>query len=115
MEALVVPSTVKPQEYGYMKAKVTYVSAFPVTQQGMMTSMKNNQLVQSLLQMGAPFEVYVEFEKNPKAYSGYAWTSAAGPEITINAGTSCSGKITVQQQPPIAMVIPAFKKFFELY
>lgn len=115
MEALVVPSTVKPQEYGYMKAEVTYVSAFPVTQQGMMTSMKNDQLVQSLLQMGAPFEVFVEFEENPKAYSGYAWTSATGPEITINAGTSCSGKITVQEQPPIAMVIPAFKKFFELY
>lgn len=115
MEALVVPSTVKPQEYGYMKAKVTYVSAFPVTQQGMMTSMKNDQLVQSLLQMGAPFEVYVEFEENADAYSGYAWTSAAGPEITINAGTSCNGKITVQEQPPIAMVIPAFKKFFDLY
>lgn len=115
MEALVVPSTVKPQEYGYMKAKVTYVSAFPVTQQGMMTSMKNDQLVQSLLQMGAPFEVYVELEENPDSYSGYAWTSATGPDININAGTSCSGKITVQQQAPIAMVIPAFKKFFELY
>lgn len=115
MEALVVPATVKPQEYGYMKARVTYVSAFPVTQQGMMTSMKNDQLVQGLLQMGAPFEVFVEFEKDTKSYSGYAWTSAAGPEISINAGTSCSGKITVQEQAPIAMVIPAFKKFFELY
>lgn len=115
MEALVVPATVKPQEHGYMKAKVTYVSAFPVTQQGMMTSMKNDQLVQGLLQMGVPFEVFVEFEENPESFSGYAWTSAGGPEITINAGTSCSGKITVQEQPPIAMVIPAFKKFFDLY
>jgi HlyD family secretion protein len=115
MEALVAPATVKPQEHGYMKAKVTYVSAFPVTQQGMMTSMKNDQLVNSLLRMGAPFEVYVEFEQNPDAYSGYAWTSANGPEITVNAGTSCNGKITVQEQPPIAMVVPAFKKFFDLY
>ena len=55
MEALVVPSTVQPQEHGYMKATVTYVSEFPVTQQGMMTSMKNDQLVQGLLRMGAPF------------------------------------------------------------
>jgi HlyD family secretion protein len=77
--------------------------------------MKNDQLVNSLLRMGAPFEVYVEFEQNPDAYSGYAWTSANGPEITVNAGTSCNGKITVQEQPPIAMVVPAFKKFFDLY
>jgi HlyD family secretion protein len=115
MEALVVPATVKPQEHGYMKARVTYVSAFPVTQQGMMTSMKNDQLVNSMLRMGAPYEVYVEFEENPDSYSGYQWTSANGPEIAINAGTSCSGKITVNEEPPIAMVVPALKKFFDLY
>jgi len=115
MEALVVPSTVQPQEFGYMKATVTYVSEFPVTQQGMMTSMKNDQLVQGLLRMGAPFEVYVEFEPSTDSYSGYEWTSARGPEVLINAGTSCMGKITVKEEPPIAMVIPALKKFFDLY
>ncbi len=115
MEALVVPSTVQPQEHGFMKAKVTYVSEFPVTQQGMMTSMKNDQLVQGLLALGAPFEVYVEFEEDPEAFSGYKWTSSGGPEIAINAGTSCSGNITVREAPPIVMVIPALKKFFALY
>lgn len=115
MEALVVPSTVQPQEYGYMKGTVSYVSEFPVTQQGMMTSMKNDQLVRGLLALGAPFEVYVDFEKDPNSYSGFRWTSAQGPEVTINAGTSCAGKITVKQDAPIAMVIPAMKDFFELY
>ena len=115
MEALVVPSTVQPQEFGYMKAKVTYVSEFPVTQQGMMTSMKNDQLVQGLLRMGAPFEVFVEFEPNSDSYSGFEWTSANGPEVQINSGTSCMGKITVKEEPPITMVVPAFKKFFDLY
>ena len=115
MEALVVPSTVKPQEHGYLKAKVTHVSEFPVTQQGMMTVMKNDQLVRGLLQLGAPFEVHVEFLEDPNSFSGYTWTSAKGPEVKINAGTSCSGKITVKQDAPIAMVVPAFKKFFDLY
>ena len=115
MEALVVPVTVQPQEFGYMKAKVTYVSEFPVTQQGMMTSMKNDQLVQGLLRLGAPFEVYVDFVKDSTSYSGFEWTSALGPEVMINAGTSCSGKITVREEPPIALVIPALKKFFDLY
>lgn len=40
MEALVAPSTVQPQEYGFIKSKVTYVSDFPITEKGMLTSVK---------------------------------------------------------------------------
>ena len=115
MEALVVPSTVQPQEFGFMKAKVTYVSDFPITQQGMMTTVKNDQLVQSLLRGGALFEVHVEFEKDDQSYSGFKWTSAQGPDIAINEGTSCMGKITVKSEPPVTIVVPALKKFFDLY
>lgn len=115
MEALVVPSTVQPQEFGFIKGKVTYVSDFPITQQGMMTSVKNDQLVQGLLSMGALFEVFVEFEEDPKSFSGYKWTSAKGPELKIKEGTSCMGKVTVKEEPPATIVIPALKKFFDLY
>ena len=52
MEALVVPSTVQPQEYGFMEGKVTYVSDFPITERGMMTSVKNDQLAKGLLASG---------------------------------------------------------------
>ncbi|MBL4606064.1 MAG: NHLP bacteriocin system secretion protein [Flavobacteriaceae bacterium] len=115
MEALVVPSTVQPQEYGFMIGKVTYVSDFPITQKGMMMTVKNDQLVQGLLSMGALFEVYVEFEKDEEAFSGFKWTSAKGPEIAINEGTSCMGKITVKTEPPVTIIVPALKKFFDLY
>ena len=115
MEALVVPSTVKPQEYGFMKGKVTYVSEFPITQKGMMMTVKNDQLVSGLLSMGALFEVYVEFEEDKEAFSGFKWTSAKGPQVAINEGTSCMGKIIVRSEPPATIVIPALKKFFNLY
>lgn len=115
MEALIAPSTVQPQDFGFMKGKVVYVSDFPITQKGMMTSVKNDQLVQSLLSLGAPFEVHVEFEKDPASYSGFKWTSAKGPNVFVNEGTSCIAKITVKSEPPITIVIPALKKFFELY
>lgn len=115
MQALVVPSTVQPQEYGFMKGKVTYVSDFPITQKGMMMTVKNDQLVQGLLSRGALFEVYVEFEKDEEAFSGFKWTSANGPQIAINEGTSCMGKITVKSEAPVTMVVPALKKFFDLY
>ena len=115
LEALVAPSTVQPQDFGFMKGKVIYVSDFPITQKGMMTSVKNDQLVQSLLKLGAPFEVHVEFERDPASYSGFKWTSAKGPNVFINEGTSCVGKITVKSEAPVTIVIPALKKFFELY
>jgi HlyD family secretion protein len=115
MEALVVPSTVQPQEYGFMKATVTYVSDFPITQQGMMTSVKNDQLVKGLLASGPLFEVQVAFEKDASSHSGFKWTSAKGPDISIKEGTSCMGKITIKQERPATMVVPAFKKFFDLY
>ena len=115
MEAFVVPSTVQPQEYGFMKGKVTYVSDFPITQQGMMISVKNDQLAKGLLAMGPLFEVHVEFEKDSESYSGFKWTSAKGPDISIKEGTSCIGQITIKQENPITIVVPAFKKFFNLY
>ncbi|MEM6718290.1 MAG: NHLP bacteriocin system secretion protein [Bacteroidota bacterium] len=115
MEALISPSTVQPQEYGFIKGKVTYVSDFPITQKGMMMTVKNDQLVSGMLSRGAMFEVYVEFEKDENSYSGFKWTSATGPQIAINEGTSCMGKITVKSEPPVAVVIPALKKFFDLY
>jgi HlyD family secretion protein len=115
MEALIVPSTVQPQEYGFMKGKITYVSDFPITKKGMMMTVKNDQLVQGLLSRGAMFEVHVEFEKDEQAFSGFKWTSAKGPQIAINEGTSCIGKITIKSEPPATMVVPALKKFFDLY
>lgn len=115
MEAFVVPSTVQPQEHGFIKGKVTYVSDFPITQQGMMTSVKNDQLAKGLLAMGPLFEVHVQFEKDTSSYSGFRWTSAKGPDIAIKEGTSCMGQITIKQENPITIVVPAFKKFFNLY
>ena len=115
MEAFVVPSTVQPQEFGFIKGKVTYVSDFPITQQGMMTSVKNDQLAKGLLAMGPLFEVHVAFEKDNQSFSGFKWTSAKGPDIAIKEGTSCMGQITIKQENPVAIVIPAFKKFFNLY
>jgi NHLM bacteriocin system secretion protein len=115
MEALIVPSTVQPEEYGFIKAKVTYVSDFPITQQGMLTSVKNDQLTKQLLVGGPLFEVYVDFEKDPVSYSGYKWTSAKGPDIFLREGTSCLGKITIKREPPVTLVVPALKKFFDLY
>ncbi|QNS41682.1 NHLP bacteriocin system secretion protein [Chryseobacterium manosquense] len=115
MEALVSPSTVQPQEFGFIKGKVTYISDFPITQQGMLNSVKNDQLAKGLLAMGPLFEVHVDFEKDVDSFSGFRWTSAKGPDVKIKEGTSCMGKITIHEERPVTIVVPAFKSFFDLY
>lgn len=115
MNALISPSTVQPQEYGFIKGEITYVSEFPVTQQGMLTSVNNALLAKGLLAMGPLFEVHVNLKKDHDAFSGFKWTSANGPDVHIKEGTSCLGKITVKEERPITLVVPAFKKFFDLY
>lgn len=110
MEALVAPTTIKTEEYGYMKGEVTYVSQYPTTSQQMMLRLQNKELVATLTQGGAPFEMNVSLIPNPKALSGYTWTSPLGPPIQVQSGTMCTATITVKKQKPISLVIPWFKK-----
>ena len=115
MEALVAPATVKPQEFGYMQGKITFVSEFPATPEGMMHILKNEELVRQMLALGAPFEVHVDLELSSESSNGFAWTSREGPPVDIFPGTPCSAQLTVKEQSPISIVIPAFKDFFNLY
>ncbi len=115
MEALIAPSTIKPQEFGYMRGIVQHISDLPATPQGISNVLKNEQLVQQMLALGAPFEVQIEFVKNESDETTYLWTSREGPPVPVLPGTPCTGKVTVQQQTPIAIVLPALKEFFQLY
>jgi HlyD family secretion protein len=63
--SFVVLSTVQPQEYGFIEGKVTYVSDFPITQQGMMTSVKMISLRKVYWLLRPLFEVHVDLKKIP--------------------------------------------------
>lgn len=115
MDILVSPATVLPEEFGYMRGEVTYVADYPATGKGILRVLKNEQLVGQMLQLGAPIEVYVRFKRNPETTSNYFWTSGTGPNLQIQAGTPCTARATTEEQKPIALVIPAFKKIFQLY
>ena len=57
MEVRVSPTTVKAEEYGFMIGKVTKVSEYPVTPEGLMRVLRNDSLAQTLASAGAPIEV----------------------------------------------------------
>lgn len=110
MKVNISPSTVKKEEWGYMLGLVTNVSAFPATQQGMLRNLQNPKLVESFSAWGAPIEIQADLIPDPNTFSGYKWSSPKGPPISIEHGTLSSAAIAVEEQPPISLVIPLFKK-----
>ena len=106
MEALVSPSTVAKEEFGYMRGTVISVGEFPTTYEGMFRVLKNEDLVNALRAGGAPIEVRISLVPDPGSPSGYTWTSPQGPPSPIQNGTPAGATITVKQSRPISLVLP---------
>jgi len=109
MAAQVTPSTVKREEFGFMFAEVAYVSDYPATAQSMMLLLRNETLVKELAGNTPPTEIRAALIPADN-FSGYRWTSPAGPPVRVKSGTLCTAEIVVDQQRPLSLVIPALKK-----
>jgi HlyD family secretion protein len=113
MKVNVNPSTVKQEEYGSMKATVRSIASVPTSKPAMMAVLTDADLVDRLTeQIGLPLEMRVDLTPAAETDSGYLWSSKKGPPVTISAGTLCSGSVTVNEQRPIALVIPILRSVF---
>ena len=109
MEAHIVPSTVKREEFGFMLGQVTSVADYPASPEGMMKVLENQQLVKELAGDSLPIEIRTKLLPD-RTLSGFKWSSSAGPQIKIASGTLCSTEVIVMRQRPINLVIPFLKK-----
>ncbi|HEX6041344.1 NHLP bacteriocin system secretion protein [Longimicrobium sp.] len=110
MEVQIAPSTVKKEEFGYLLGRVTYVSDFPVTPQGMQRVLKNEQLVTALSGDDAPYEIHADLVPESRNVSGLRWTSSSGPPILIKSGTMATAGVVVERRRPVEMVIPQLRR-----
>ncbi|MGA7616754.1 MAG: NHLP bacteriocin system secretion protein [Thermoanaerobaculia bacterium] len=109
MEARISPSTVKAEEFGFMIGRVTGVSDFPVTPDGLQKVLRNDSLVQQLAGQGAPIEVKVRLTPDKNTPSGFKWSSSLGPPVKVATGTLCVGTVVVAEKKPISYILPIFK------
>lgn len=105
MQARIAPATVKTEEHGYMEGIVTKVSEYPSTKQGMASVLGNADLVENFSKDELPISVFIKLQK-AKTKSGFRWTSSAGPDLEIHAGTLCEANIVIQMQSPIHLLLP---------
>ncbi len=109
-DANISPSTVKKEEFGFIKAKVDFVDEYPASKEEVMNILNNDELVSIFTKDGPPIIVNAILNKDAKTYSGFQWSSPKGPDIHITAGTMVSVEVTVRKQAPITLVIPILKK-----
>jgi HlyD family secretion protein len=112
MNVQLSPATAKREEFGFLMGKVRSIAEVPSTPEGMMRTLKNKQLVQTLSNNAAPIEVVVELQRDPATPSGYKWSSSRGPDLKINGGTLGQADIEVNSLPLLSLVIPPLRQYF---
>lgn len=106
MVAQISPSTARREEFGFIAGRVMSVAAAPATEDGMMRKVKNRQLVAELSREGAPFEVTVALDTDPKDPGHYLWSSSHGPDGALGAGTLAEGAVQIREVRLAELVFP---------
>jgi HlyD family secretion protein len=114
MPLQVSPGTIKKEEHGLMLGRVRKVADFPSTPQGMLRTLRNDQLVRQLSAESAPIAVQADLTPSRETASGYKWTSPKGPPVRVESGTLCTATVTLDSERPISLVVPAMRKLLDL-
>jgi HlyD family secretion protein len=106
MEAQISPSTVKREEYGFIKGLVASVGEYPISPDAVIATVKNTDVARQFLGDTSKIEVRITLRTAAATPSGYAWSSSAGPPFKIDGGTPVTVSIVVDRQRPIRKVLP---------
>jgi len=101
MGAEVSPSTVKREEFGFIRGKVKWIGEYPSSSAALMREFQNQSLVRSLTAEGPVTEVRVELMRDREAISGFQWSSSKGPPLKISGGTISQVTIVTSERRPV--------------
>ena len=112
MRVEMVPGGVRPEETGYFLGEVRAVSSAPLSGSALDRYLKNEVLVEQFTESGGAYLVEINVARDTTTVSQFKWTSHAGAPISFGSGTLLAGRIVVDEQRPISLVIPAIRKWF---
>jgi HlyD family secretion protein len=111
LPARVSPSTVQRERYGSILGRIAGVSSFPVSTDAVTNTVGSAEMARRLTADGDKIEVRAVLEMDSGSPSGFRWTSGAGPEASITAGTTVAVRTTVESRRPISYLIPALRQW----
>lgn len=110
MKIRMSPSNVERQRFGSIVGRVTSVSDYPVTSEGVLSLTGNKEVATALLEKGGTILVDATLNKKQDDPTKYQWTSK-GYDGEITAGTTTTCRITVEERPPVTFVVPLLRKW----
>jgi HlyD family secretion protein len=110
MEVKISPSNVKPEEFGFVRGRVVYISDFPDTPAELMRNFQNEVLVKVLTNDGPVTELRVDMLRDAKTPSGYQWSSSKGPNLLLSGGTLCTAEVITRWQKPVTLIFPSLQR-----
>ena len=110
-EVQVTPATVSVDQYGFMRARVSYVANLPATPESMQAVLQNEFLVQQFAAAGPVIRVQATLVPDRGNPSGYAWSTSSGPDFRISTGTPCTARIVLSRSAPITYVFPTLQRY----
>ena len=108
MSAEITPTNVKRQEFGFIRARIGAVSAFPASREAINQRLNNPDVVKELAGDGVSTQIQSALLRRPDG--NYAWSGAARQPPDVRSGSMCSAEIVVREQHPIEFVWPLIKK-----
>lgn len=115
MQIQITPQTVKRERFGGIIATVKSVSPFPVTQDGAVALLGNEELVKGLSAQAPMLEVTAELQPSAENFSGYEWSSSKGPTLKITPGTTATARVVVEERAPITFLLPILRSYTGVY
>lgn len=109
MPAFLSPSHIRPEEDGYLMARVASVTTYPATPEALKKVLRDEGLVNRLLEQGPLYRIGLRLEEDKGSPNGFRWTGK-GSEQPIESGTVAGASVVIERRRPASYVIPILKK-----
>jgi HlyD family secretion protein len=117
MNIQITPQTIKRERFGGIVGDVNKISSFPITKEAAANVVGNPEVVEGLVSKDQPglMQVSADLQTDDSTFSGYKWSSSAGPNLKISPGTTSIARVKVDERTPISYVIPLLRSVSGIY
>jgi HlyD family secretion protein len=117
MKIQITPQTIKRERFGGIVGDVNKISAFPITKEAAANVVGNPEVVEGLVSKDQPglIQISASLQTDDSTFSGYKWSSSAGPNLKISPGTTSIARVKVDERTPISYVIPLLRSVSGIY
>ena len=110
MQVQISPSTIKKEEYGFLKGSVTWISDYPQGPQAILDLVDDQELVDRIIsQTEIPLQVEVTLDPGSGGQQ-YSWSTGNEPPQKLSVGTLTNFAVTTESKRPIELVIPYIRQ-----